>query len=42
MSTNFPGTGIDSYTTKVDNSDSVLAAHVNNLQDAVVALETKV
>jgi len=40
MATNFP-TGLDSYTTKVDNTDSVLAAHVNDLQSAVVAIETK-
>lgn len=41
MSTNFP-TSLDSYSTKVDGSDYPQAAHVNNLQDAVVALETKV
>lgn len=40
MSTNFP-TSIDSYSTKVDAVDDVLASHVNNLQDAIVALETK-
>lgn len=39
MSTNFP-TSLDSYTTKVDAVDDVLAAHVNDLQDAVVAVET--
>lgn len=38
MSTNFPGV-FDSYTTKTDNVDTVSAAHINNLQDAVVALE---
>lgn len=39
MSTNFPG-ALDSYTTKADNVDTILAAHINNLQDAVVAIET--
>lgn len=39
MSTTFP-TSIDSYSTKVDGVDDVLASHVNNLQDAVVAIET--
>lgn len=39
MSTTFP-TSIDSYSTKVDGIDDVLASHVNNLQDAVVAVET--
>jgi len=42
MSTNFPDTAIDSFTTKTDNVDDVMAADVNNLQDAVVAIETKV
>jgi hypothetical protein len=41
MSTNFPGTAIDSYTTK-SSGDTVSESHINNLQDAVVALETKV
>lgn len=36
----FP-TSIDSFTTKVDNVDDVMASHVNDLQTAVVALETK-
>lgn len=40
MPTNFP-TSLDSYTNKVDGVDTVQAAHVNNLQDAVVAIETK-
>jgi hypothetical protein len=39
MSTTFPG-GVDSYSTKVDNTTYVDAADVNNLQDAVVAIET--
>ena len=38
MSTNFPGF-FDSYTTKADNVDTVSASHINNLQDAIVALE---
>jgi len=38
--TNFP-TSLDSWTGKTDNSDDVLAAHVNKLQDAIEALETK-
>ena len=40
MTTNFPA-ALDSYTTKVDNVDSVMASHVNNPQDAIVALETQ-
>lgn len=40
MSTNFPGS-LDSYTDKTDNVDDVLAVHVNNLQDAVAAIEAK-
>jgi len=40
MSTNFPGS-LDSYTSKVDNIDVVLSMHVNNLQNAVEALEAK-
>lgn len=39
MATNFP-TSLDSYATKVDGSDTILAAHINNVQDAIVALET--
>lgn len=38
MTTNFPG-AVDTYTTKVDLVDNVMAAHVNDLQDAIVALE---
>lgn len=41
MATNFP-TALDSYTTKIDNVDDVLAAHINDIQDAIVATETKV
>lgn len=40
MSTNFP-TSLDSYTVK-NNGDLIDASHVDNLQDAVTALETKV
>lgn len=39
MSTDFPGS-IDSYSTKVDNVDDVMAAHINDPQDAIVAIET--
>ena len=39
MTTVWPG-AVDSYTTKVDNVTDVLAAHINNPQDAIVALET--
>ncbi len=41
MSTNFP-TSLDSYTDKVDGSDYPQAKDVNDLQDAIVQLETKV
>lgn len=37
---NFP-TSLDSFSTKTDNEDTVAAADVNNLQTAVVAIETK-
>lgn len=40
MSTNFP-TSLDSFTAKIDNFDEVMAADVNNLQDAVAAVETE-
>ena len=40
MATNFP-VSLDTYTTKIDNVDDVLASHVNSLQGAVVQLETK-
>lgn len=39
MASSFPG-AIDSFTTKVDGVDDVMAAHVNDLQDSVVAIET--
>lgn len=38
MTTTFPVT-VDSYSTKVDGVDDVLAAHINDPQDAIVALE---
>ncbi len=38
MTTNFP-TNPDTYTTKVDGVDTVMAAHINNLQDAMMAVE---
>lgn len=38
MTTNFP-LGKDSYSTKVDNVDDVMAAHINNPQDAIEAIE---
>lgn len=41
MASSFP-TNVDSFTTKQDNVDNVLAAHVNDLQDAVVAAQTKI
>ncbi len=41
MTTLFPG-AVDSYSVKVDNVTDVMAAHVNDLQDAVVAIETAV
>jgi hypothetical protein len=39
MATTFP-TNIDSYTTKVNNVDTITAGHVNDLQDAMVQVET--
>lgn len=39
MATTFP-TLIDSYTTKTNNVDTIAASHVNDLQDAMVAVET--
>lgn len=38
MTTNFP-LSLDSFTTKIDNLTDVMAADVNNLQDAVAAIE---
>lgn len=39
MSTSYPA-ALDSYTVKVDGVTDVVASHVNNLQDAVVAIQT--
>ena len=39
MSTDYPG-AIDSFDTHVDNVDDVMAADVNDLNDAVVATQT--
>lgn len=39
MPSNFPG-GLDSFTTKVDGIDDIMADHVNDLQNSVVAIET--
>jgi len=41
MATNFP-TSLDSFSTKYDNITGVGSADINNLQDAVYALEQKV
>lgn len=41
MATVFP-TSLDTFTTKVNGVDDVLAADTNNLQDAVAALQAKV
>lgn len=40
MTTTYPGT-LDSYATKVDGVDDVLAAHINDPQDAIEALEAQ-
>jgi hypothetical protein len=40
MATNYPGS-LDSYTAKTDGVDVIMAAHVNNMQDAIVAVETE-
>jgi hypothetical protein len=40
MAANWP-TSFDTYSTKTDGVDDVLAAHINAVQDAVVALETE-
>lgn len=41
MSTTFP-TALDTYSTKVDGTDYPQASHINNPQDAILALEAKV
>lgn len=40
MPTNYPA-ALDSFTTKVDGVDDVLAADINKLQDAILALQGK-
>jgi len=40
MSTNYPD-GIDSYTEKTDGVDTVSASHINDIQDAIEAIETE-
>ncbi|KKN57463.1 hypothetical protein LCGC14_0561750 [marine sediment metagenome] len=40
MSTDYPG-ALDSYADKVDGVDDVLAAHINNPQDAIEAIEAE-
>lgn len=40
MATAYPA-ALDSYTTKIDGVDTVQAAHINNMQDAIVAIETE-
>lgn len=42
MASLFPTTGIDSFTTKVDGVDYPAAAHQNDSQNAIVAVQTKV
>lgn len=41
MTTSFPG-ALDSFSTKVDSVDYVLASHVNNIQDSIVAIQTEI
>ena len=41
MATNFP-VSLDTYADKVDGADYPQAAHINNPQDAIEALEAKV
>ena len=41
MSTDYP-TNLDTWTSKTPNVDDCCASHLNDLQDAIVALETKV
>ena len=42
MSSIFPATGIDNFTTKVDTSDYPTASHINDLQNAIITVQTKV
>lgn len=39
MASSFPG-AVDSFTTKVDGVDDVMAAHVNDLQNSIIAIES--
>ena len=41
MPTNFPGS-VDTFSVKVDNVTDVMAADVNNLQDAMVAVQNRI
>jgi hypothetical protein len=41
MPTLFPG-AVDTYTTKIDSVTDVMAADINNLQDAVVAIQNRI
>ncbi len=41
MPTNFPGS-VDTFSVKVDNVSDVMAADVNNLQDAMVAVQNRI
>lgn len=40
MASSYPG-ALDSFTTKTDNVDAILASHVNDLQNSVVAIQTE-
>ena len=40
MSTDYPG-ALDSYSTKIDGVDDVLAEHINDPQDAIEAIEAE-
>ena len=41
MPSNYPNS-IDTFTTKIDNVDTVMASHINNLQDSVIAIQQTV
>lgn len=41
MATNFPNF-LDVFTDKTDDVDDIIAKHINDMQDAVVAIETKI
>lgn len=41
MTTTYPG-AIDAFSTKVDGTDFVMAAHVNNIQDGLMAAQTAI